>query len=88
MPESGDELGATTHALESPYGMVAKLGESLRTKGGELMVLPIPVFHRVKLRSIGRQVLKTDSAVLFGHEAFNQPTMVGMEPTQITTTFF
>ena len=59
--------------------MVAQFGERLRTKIGQLMVLPIPpdVFHRVKLRSIGRQVLKTEGAVLLGHKVFHQPAMVG-----------
>src|SRR5215210_2677271 len=59
--------------------MVAQFGESLRTKIGKLMVLPISpdVLHRVKLRSIGRQVLKTEGAVLLGHKVFDQPAMVG-----------
>ena len=59
--------------------MVAQFSESLRTKVGELMVLPVSpdVLHGVKLRSIGRQVLKTDGAGLFGHKVFNQATTVG-----------
>jgi len=43
------------------------------------MVLPVSpdVLHGVKLWSIGRQVLKTDGAGLFGHKVFNQATTVG-----------
>jgi hypothetical protein len=79
LPECADQFGATAHSFKSPQGMVAQFGKRFRTKIGQLMVLPIPpdVFHWVKLRSIGRQVLKTEGAVLLGHKVFDQPAMVG-----------
>jgi hypothetical protein len=55
--------------------MVAQFAESLRTKVAKFMVLPVApdVLHRIKLRSIGGQVLNTDDAILLGHKVLDQP---------------
>ena len=47
--KSQDKFGAAAHAFKSPDGMVAQLGEGLRTEVWKFMVLPIPpdVFHRI-----------------------------------------
>src|SRR5690242_8834334 len=58
--------------------MVTQFAESLRTEISKLMVLPVApdVFHGIKLRSIGRQVLNRDGAGLLGHEVLDQPATV------------
>src|SRR5262249_26755462 len=55
--------------------MIAQFAESLRTKVAKLMVLPVApdVLHRIKLRSIGGQVLNADGAILLGHKVLDQP---------------
>ncbi len=61
-PENHDELGTATHAFERPGGMVAQFGKGLEAEIGKLVVLPLvrQVLHRIKLRSISRQILQAD----------------------------
>src|SRR5262249_47421673 len=64
--------------------MVAQFAESLRTKVAKLMVLPVApdVLHRIKLRSIGGQVLNADGAIFLGQKVLAKPATVGFGAVQ------
>lgn len=65
-PERGDQGWPSLHATQCAACMGTELGEVLRAKVRQLVLLPVTpdVFDGVEFRGIGRQELELDVAVL------------------------
>ena len=82
LPERDNQFGTATHSFERPNRMNAKIGKCFGAGVGKLMVLPVSpqILNRIQLRSVGRQGLKRNPAILLGHKVSNQPTSVNGSP--------